>query len=332
MKRSLVAILGGVLLGALVAVPSAGASSAASSEVTVQVPVRLVQAPITNALYGMTTIRIGNSAPIRVTVDTGSVGLRLLPGAWKTVPAGVRMTDRRITWVADGERLQGRVGAGTFGISGLRGEYPITFMFMDKSRWTEQAADQGIQGVLGIGLSRQDLPNPITTLPSNVGRQWTVRFHPNAARTGGSGALVLGADVPAESFTTFPLTTQGVNANGVPLWDDQAADACWKIGAIPEICGATYFDSMAPFMLIKGTAFKRLRTNSQGFLVSGTDISMAAPNTGFYAWNFTSGQRFGLNRAKVSTSGDTLINTSSALYSAFTVAYDVREGVVTLSE
>ncbi len=332
MQRSLVALMGGTLLGALIAVPSAGASPAASSEVTVQVPVRLVQAPITNALYGMTTIRIGNSAPIRVTVDTGSVGLRLLPGAWKTVPAGVTMSNRRITWVADGERLQGRVGTGVFSISGLRGEYPIEFMFMNTSKWTEQAGDEGIQGVLGIGMSRQNLPNPLTTLPGNVGRQWTVHFSPNRAGTGGTGALVLGAEVPAHTLATFNPRTQGLDAQGVPLWDDQAAQGCWKIGRIPEVCGATYFDSMAPFMLVKGDDFAKLRTGNGGFLVSGTSVAMSAPNSSFYAWRFDSGQRFGVNRVKVSGSGRTLVNTSSALYSAFTVAYDVQEGVVTLTE
>ncbi|MFM8597536.1 MAG: hypothetical protein ACKOJC_08405 [Actinomycetota bacterium] len=331
MKRSLVALAGGALIIALTT-PPAGAAPTVAAPVTVDVPVRLVQAPITKALYGMTTVRIGNSKPIRVTVDTGSVGLRLLPGAWKTVPSGVTMTDRRITWAADGERLQGRIGSGLFGISGLRGDYPISFMFMDKSSWTEQAAAQGIQGVLGIGLSRQDLPNPLTTLPGNVGRQWTVRFTPNTARTGGTGALVLGADVPAQSFTTFDLRTQGQDPQGVPLWDDQAADACWVIGALSEICGDTYFDSMAPFMLIKGSDFAPLRTTTGGFLASGISISMGAPHTSFYAWNFTSGQRFGLNRAKVSATGRTLINTSSAIYSAFTVAYDVTEGVITLSD
>ena len=331
MKRALIALIGACCATALVAAP-AGATPAASSSVTVDVPVRLVQAPITKALYGMTTIRIGDSAPIRVTVDTGSVGLRLLPGAWKTVPAGVQLTNRRITWAADGERLQGRVGSGVFSISGLRGAYPVDFMFMNQSAWTEKAAAQGIQGVMGIGLSRQDLQNPLTSLTGNVGREWTLRFSPNATRTGGTGSLALGADVPAGSFSTFNLRTQGENARGVPLWNDQKASACWTIGSLDEICGATYFDSMAPFMLVKGSAFSSLTTTTGGFLPSGVGISMAAPGAGFYAWNFASGQRFGLNRVKVSPSGGTLINTSSALYSAFTVAYDVDLGVVTLSD
>lgn len=331
MKRT-VGVLLGVLIVAILGGGPAAAVSVRQATITVTVPVRLVQAPTTNALYGMTTIRIGDSAPIRVTVDTGSVGLRLLPGAWKTVPTGVRVSDRRITWVADGKRLQGKVGSGVFAISGLRGEYPISFMFMNESSWTQKAAAQGIQGVLGIGMSRQDLPNPLTTLPGNVGRQWTVRFNPNPARTGGNGSLVLGAEVPATSFTTFTPRTQGQDAQGVPLWNDQAATGCWKIGRLSEVCGPTYFDSMAPFMLVKGEDFARLRTGNAGFLTSGISVAMSAPHSSFYAWNFTSGQRFGVNRVKVSPSGNTLVNTSSALYSAFTVAYDVQEGVIALSE
>lgn len=324
-------------VGALVLIASAGVASPgtaaepAESPVVVNVPIRLVQAPITKALYGMTTIRIGDSKPIRVTVDTGSVGLRLLPGAWKTVPSGVIMTNRRITWAADGEKLQGRVGKGRFSISGLSGEYPVDFMFMDQSKWTDSASAEGIQGVMGIGMSRQDLMNPLTSLAGNAGREWTVHYRPNAARTGGTGTLALGASVPVRTFTTFRPRSQGVNGENVPLWDDQAARGCWKVGSLSEVCGGTYFDSMAPFMLIKGSAFARVPVEKSGFAKSGTPISFAAPGTGFYAWNFNAGERFGLNRAKVSGTGKTLVNTSSAIYSAFTVAYSVRLGIVTLS-
>lgn len=319
-------------LAASAGVASSGtAAQPAASPVVVNVPIQLVQAPITNALYGMTTIRIGGSKPLHVTVDTGSVGLRLLPGAWKTVPSGVTMTNRSITWTTDGQQLQGRVGQGQFSISGLSGEYPVGFMFMNESTWTKSAAAEGIQGVMGIGMSRQNLMNPLTSLSGNAGRQWTLHYAPNSARTGGTGTLALGASVPVTTFTTFHPRSQGINGANVPLWDDQAARGCWKVGSLSEVCGGTYFDSMAPFMLIKGTSFAKVPVDKSGFATDGTSISFAAPGTGFYVWNFKAGQRFGLNRAKVSGSGRTLVNTSSAIYSAFTVAYSVRRGIVALS-
>lgn len=331
MRIPLLAGLGITLTLGLAAPATAAPLAPAVEPVVVNVPVDLVQAPDTHALYGMTTIRIGDSAPIRVTVDTGSVGLRLLPGAWKTVPKGVVMSQRKITWAVDGQRLSGKVGSGRFSISGLVGSYPVDFMFMNESSWAKSAAAEGIQGVLGIGMSRQNLMNPLTSLTGNVGRQWTLHFSPNEARTGGKGTLALGALVPPTSFTTFHPSSQGFNGEDVPLWNDQAAQGCWKIGSLSQICGGTYFDSMAPFMLIKGTSFAKVPVDSNGFVKTGTPISMGGPRTSFYAWNFDAGTRFGLNRAKVSASGKTLVNTSSALYSAFTVAYDVVRGIVTLS-
>ena len=312
--------------------PDAASPAALTDSVQVTVPVRLTPAPETRALYGMTTIKIGNSRPIRVVVDTGSVGLRLLPGAWKTTPSRVQMTNRRITWATDGQRLSGKVGIGNFTIAGMTGTTPIEFMFMNQSKWTKDAAAQGIQGVLGIGLSRQDLPNPLTTLSGDVSRHWSLHFNPNLKRNGGNGQLILGAPASPRAVATIPLRTQGTSPTGHLYWDDQAADACWKFGTLDDVCGSTYFDSVAPFMLAKGSAFASLPTAKAGLLEPGTEVHMAAPGAAFYVWNFDSGLRFGDNAVKVSTSGRTLINTGSALYSTFTVTYDAVAGTVSLSQ
>lgn len=314
----------------LVGSAAAAPLSPTADNVVVDIPLTLKQSPETRALYGMTTIRIGNSAPIRVTVDTGSVGLRLLPGAWKTTPKGVSISDRKISWVVDGQRLGGRVGTAPFSISNIHATTPINFMWMNENSWTKDAVRQGIQGVLGIGLSKQQLINPLTALPGDVSRHWSVAFHPNAARTGGTGNLVLGATTPSDALATIPLPTQGVSPNGHLYWNDQAANVCWKIADVAE-CGATYFDSMAPFMLIKGSAFAALPTTKLGLLEPGTSVQMGAPGAAFYVWNFNSGLRFGYNAAKVSGRGNTLVNTGSALYSAFTVTYDAVRGSVALS-
>lgn len=322
---------------ALVAV-SAGAAGAvpvaptAADDVLVKIPLNLKQSPETRALYGMTTIRIGNSAPIRVVVDTGSVGLRLLPTAWKSLPRDVFITERKMTWHVDGKRLRGRVGVGPFTISNVPGTEPITFMWMNNNSWAKAAAREGIQGVLGIGLSDQLLINPLTVLPGDLGRHWSLGFDPNRARTAGTGTLVLGAQNPASAIATIPLPFEGTSPDGRLYWDDQAADACWQFGTSDRICGATYFDSMAPFTLIKGEAFADLPTTKAGLLEPGTSVSMGAPGAAFYAWEFNAGLRFGDNVAKVSPRGSTLINTGSSLYSTFTVTYDAVRGVVALTD
>jgi hypothetical protein len=332
-------ILAGATAAAIALVPMAASAAPApvapatpGEPVLVKVPLKLIKAPKTRGLYGMALITIGDSQPIRVAVDTGSVGLRLLPGAWKTTPAGVNITKKKISWVLDGQRLSGRVGTAPFAISGVHAKFPIDFMWMDSNSWTKSAVKSGIQGVLGIGLSDQQLVNPLTLLPGAVSAHWSLRFYPNKLRTGGTGELVLGALPSSQAIATIPLMSQGISATGGEYWNDKAAPVCWQLGDLDRTCAPTYFDSMAPFMFVKGGDFAGLPTSRIGLLDTGTPVSMGAPGAAFYLWNFDAGKIFGLNAVKVSPRGPNLINAGSAMYSAFTVTYDAERGSVTFTE
>ncbi|MCH9737626.1 MAG: hypothetical protein K0U42_02580, partial [Actinomycetia bacterium] len=82
-----------LLVIALLALPFSSASAADSDSdnypsravttpVKVKVPIRTVNTPGTNGQNGIVQIRVGNSAPFSVMVDTGIVGLVVFPGAW----------------------------------------------------------------------------------------------------------------------------------------------------------------------------------------------------------------------------------------------------------
>ena len=73
-------ILAGATAAAIALVPMAAsaaptpvAPATPGEPVLVQVPLKLIKAPKTRGLYGMALITIGDSQPIRVAVDTGSV-------------------------------------------------------------------------------------------------------------------------------------------------------------------------------------------------------------------------------------------------------------------
>ena len=57
-------------------------SAAVAVPVTVNVPIRTIDTPGTSGQGGIVEIRVGKSAPFAVMLDTGSVGLRVFPGAW----------------------------------------------------------------------------------------------------------------------------------------------------------------------------------------------------------------------------------------------------------
>ena len=203
---------------------------------------------------------------------------------------------------------------------------------MKSNSWTKSAVKAGIQGILGIGLSDQQLVNPLTLLPGAVSAHWSLRFNPNVARTGGTGILTLGALPSSESVMTIPLKSQGISATGGEYWNDKAAPVCWQFGDLDRTCAPTYFDSMAPFMMVKGADFAGLPLGAAGILASGTEVGMGAPGAAFYAWDFEAGKIFGYNVVKVSPKGPNLINAGSAMYSAFTVTYDTERGTVTFVE
>lgn len=327
------AVLAGTLALAVPAAASAAPTTLpAASPVTVNVPIRVVSAPLSNSLNGLVSIRVGNSKPITVLLDTGSVGLRLFENAWKQPPAGVVVTKKPTSLTVRGVTFSGDTGSGVVEIAGVRTTEPVTFQVVTGSNpYITQAVKQGYQGILGIGLSRQDLPNPLSVLPGNVGRHWSVAFHANAKRTGGVGELILGALPVANADANVSLPFQGTGTYDQPLWNDQSATMCWSIGVATKTCTATYFDSVLPYVLAKGSVFAKLPADSKGYLKQGRGVSVRAQGAAFSYWNFTSGRTLSSDVVKVSPNGRGLVNMGNAAYFDYTVTYDLIRGMVSFS-
>lgn len=310
-------------------------SDTARVQPTVALPVQSVTSPGRGGLNGVTTVRVGRSAPMRVIIDTGFSGLLLFPGAWDRVPGGVSMTRTRGAVTApDGSRLRGIRGSATMTFNGVTTAVPVPFLYSAAtSAYARQWERLGVYGLMGVGTKGGgSLINPLTALPGNLGLRWSIHFdRPVAGRGGKRGQIVLGAQLPVEPVMSFQLKPNGQNANGALLWNDQAAAGCWRFGTRPEVCVDTWFDAAFNIMRVKGSAFRGVPQDRQGWVRSGTRVQVAAEGAAFVGSTFRAGSSPSRNKAKVIGSGSSLINTGNSYYFDYTISYDTVVGRLSLS-
>lgn len=307
-------------------------SRAVTTSVKVKVPVRTIDTPGTNGQSGIVEIRVGNSAPFAVMLDTGSVGLRVFPGAWGTKPISVKLGSEKTTTTSAGQNFKGVIGKAPMTLSGVSTTFSVPFQYVNTSSpyiglWTAR----NVYGILGIGTGEGDLTNPLVALPGSLGLRWSVHFERKIGGVGRLGSLVLGAEAPASTEMDFDLPSLGKNINGALLWDDHSAQGCWRFGKKPEWCGDTWFDSGFTKMRVKGLIFKRLPQGANGLLRTGTPVELAAPGSAFVAHKFVSGNQASRNYVRVIPAGVGTINTGNSFYFDYTVTYNVAIGHIYFS-
>ncbi|MDP2288874.1 MAG: hypothetical protein Q8M73_09970 [Actinomycetota bacterium] len=319
---------------ALLSVPSgnawaADAVVASGDRLPVSVPIRTIDTPDRTGQNGIVSIRVGSSSPMSVMLDTGSVGLRL----WDGKPAGAVATSVTAPSSAGGAPLPGQYAKAAISIGGVRTSTAVPFQLISTdSNYIKQWKSKGIAGILGIGVSRGPLPNPLTALPGSLGTRWSVHFA--RSRSGvvdRSGALVLGARAPGSAIMNFQLSPQGQSSAGVLLWDDHAASGCWTFGSLVEQCVPTWFDSGFTVMRIKGKSFASLPSVAGDLLRPGTVVTLAAGSSAYVAHRFVAGHLGSRNLARVLGSGRSVINTGNSFYFDYTVSYDIALGKLALS-
>lgn len=308
-------------------------SRAVTAPVQVKVPIRTVNTPGSNGQSGIVVIRVGNSAPFSVMLDTGSVGLRVFAGAWGTKPTSVQLRSERITTTSAGQNFKGAVGRAPMTFSGVTTTFPVPFQYVNASSpYIGLWKARNVYGILGIGTGSGDLTNPLVALPGTLGLRWSVNFKRQIAGVSRLGALVLGAEAPADSVMSFSLPPLGKNVNGALLWDDHSARGCWRFGIRPEWCGNTWFDSGFTKMRVKGRIFKNLPQKIAGQLNAGTRVELAAPGSAFVAHKFLGGNQDSRNFVRVLPVGVGTINTGNSFYFDYTVTYNVAIGHIYFSK
>lgn len=321
MRRSV--IVGSVLLALGMASLTAGAAAAAPVPTIatartgpqVDIPIRMAKAPLSNGQNGLVRIRLGSAPPFWVMLDTGSVGLRVFPGGWSG-------------------KVESGFGTAPFSINGVKTTTDIKFQVAPTTNpYIGAWRLQGVYGILGVGVGRSPLPNPLSLLRGDLGKRWSIHFvRTPSANSQREGSLTLGAIVPAGAQATFPLTTQGQAASGVKLWADHKVQACWTIGRTPDLCVDTWFDSGFHLTRVKGSAFADVPTEKAGVVRKGTLTRMSAPGAAFAVWEFRAGTTPSRDVVQIfSNKGASSINTGNVPYFDYTVSYDIDRGLIALS-
>lgn len=330
------AILGTVASFALVfsAVPAQADSDsslvptqAVKVPITVSVPISTIRTPGTGGSNGIVEIVVGRSAPLSVMLDTGSVGLRL----WSGSHPSMRISNKKINASVGGLKIPGFIGSAPVTLNGVSTTLDVPFQYINTDNpYIDQWKRIGVSGILGIGVGTGDLTNPLVALPGDLGLHWSVHFSGLGIGAKKSGALILGARAPANANMFFQLPPAGSNVNGALLWDDHAANGCWKFGRQPEMCVPTWFDSGFTVMRVKGRQFSRLPTASANQLRPGTRVTLSVPTSSFIGDSFVAGSSASRNLVRVIDSGRATINTGNSVYFEYTVTYNVATGGIYL--
>lgn len=314
--------------------PLNGGESSAGQPVQIDVPVPTVAAPGREGMNGVVEIRVGRSAPFKVAVDTGSVGLRVFPGAWGPRPRGVSIGQQRLTSASAGRSIPGLLGKATMTIGGVTTTRPLGFQYVDSSSPLVPAwAAKGVYGILGIGTGRYQLTNPLSALPGEAGTSWSLNLGGiPRTRTPGLGHLILGAADPVDAVASFQLPPLGPDGYGALLWNDHAAPGCWTFGRTGEHCVDTWFDSGGHPVRVKGAVFSRVKTNAAKQVRTGTSVSFSSTGSAFSAWQIKSGRIASENQVVLVPSGRGGVNTGNAIYFDYTVTYDTVRGLISLTD
>lgn len=334
-------VVSAVALTTAVALPARGAdldtgassSPAAREAPSVSIPVRTIDSP-RGGENGTILMRVGQSAPLRVIVDTGFSGLITFPGAWDKRPAGVRLGDGRVAIDPSGfTTLRGLPATAPMTFNGVTTTTRVPFVAMTQDNPLVRSwKRKGVDGLLGIGTKGEGMVNPFSTLPGVLGLRWSIHFQRTATENGGRlGEIVLGAEPPTESFMSLSLPYLGQDANGALLWDDQAATGCWRFGKRPETCVPTQLDAAFNVTRVFGKRYATLPTMRNGDLRTGTEVAFAEPGAAFAGINYRAGDRASKNLTRVVDRGRARVVIGNSLYFDNVVTYNTITGNVSIS-
>ena len=343
MLKKILAGLTGVGVLTLAAGCAASGSSAAHEIVASQpvvVHVRVLDGQGTpQGARPIVDVRVGNSTPVPVLLDTGSSGLRIFDSAIRTgTGSGVTLTSKKsnITY-AGGHRFTGVVADAVVAVGSSPTRLPIAFGYVQRafciaakptcpaSGGMSGFEKSGADGILGIGTqsSGGGIVSPSFGMPAPLGQRWSLHL------AGSSGALTLGARATTGA-TAIPMTKIGSSA-GHDLWADSSLPLCVTVGTTSQ-CVPGLFDSGTYTMQISGSALGRAPTVAgSDHAVSGTPVTVARRGSAHPFWRFTSGPTKSADLVTVKARSGAFVNTGVQVFFDFTVTYDDAAGVVSLS-
>lgn len=314
------------------------AEPAAVSTAPVHIPLTVTKNPKFGVYKATLDVGIGNLAPLQIGFDTGSSGLHIwLDAHLRQRGSGVHCTKQTTSEtygnppriIFHGVICHAKLHFGTFETPT---EVPIAFM----TSYTCPVDNEGCSaelnspkamngyGDFGAGLTGQmftdgQVPNPILTLPGNLGSTYSITL------TDTTGELVLGAQEPpgaVEFHLTQNQTTEGVKwtlGNTCLFVDGMAIDRCLLIS----------FDTGNGVPWIHNADTQGIPVVN-GLVKAGTRIGFAPPGSATEALSVLAGTSFA-DSIKVTDGSQALTNVSIQVFLNQVVTYDNTRGVISFA-
>lgn len=310
---------------------TASHSAAQIQSASVQVPIDEVDLSDGTRRY-VVTIEI-DGHPIEAGLDTGSVGLRVLPGVVDTAATKTVGPVQRYGYGA-GTTLEGPVVRTALsigdlqkssrwqiiraiGCSAARPDCPAARI--DSRKFGIQGnglAGEGFRAILGVGLANADLPNPFEEIGAH---RWIIEL-PRPGESS-SGRLILNpSDEQIAGFTPLLL----VDPHRLRLND--AVRACLEHDGGKPICAPTLIDSGAPGIELVNHTADVGWTEGVGARLNFEQRADTALGVRFILGRRTQASRFD---AVVDPRVDgTRIRSGLLTYFAYDVLYDADHGTI----
>jgi hypothetical protein len=287
-------------------------------------------------------VRVGDSKPVPVLLDTGSSGLHIFDTAVNTgTGSGVTLTsDRSDITYSGGHRFTGVVASAIVTIGSYATKTPVGFAYVKqafciptKPRCPASGGIPGFEqsgtfGILGIGTqsSGGGITSPILGMPGFLGETWSLHL------AGRSGTLTLGAQLPAaQSATNIQMRRIGTSPDGA-LWADSSLPLCLRVGESNE-CVRGLFDSGTYTMQISGPALDHAPTiTGTDHVVDGTPVAVTLSGAKKPFWTFRAGTTKSADLVTVKTGRGRFVNTGVQAFYDFTITYDDTTGQIRLSQ
>lgn len=315
---------------AVLALAAGLVSTQAPGAERIVVPVTAVAMP-NGAMRYSVPVSVGGAAPIQAMLDTGSAGLRLLPGAVE--PSRYKTLNRSMkARFGSGVELDGALAKADVAVGGFEAG-ATTIQVADTAKClpgreqcpAAKAGDQPYRisgvfsAVLGIGLR----PNPADNPLELAGDQAWILILPKPGDEGPGELILNPTEADRAGFSLIKLEKR--DAPERSGWLDNALPGCLSWEGDKPVCGPTFLDSGTPqFSLVASGRQVTWRPGLPARLAFGED----GPALDF-KFGEGSGARMRLSPPEPGHPREGL-NTGVLPYYRFAVLYDAKAGVIGL--
>lgn len=228
-----------------------------------EIPLRQVMLPDGERRYGI-QIKVGNTS-IEAGLDSGSTGLRILPGTLADGDAKGGGPSDSYSYGA-GTKFDGEVGTGTLGIGALSA--PATMQLIQNvgcrrdiprcpasrvplAQFGIQGSGfpgQGFKAILGVNMADADVDNPFRAIGA---RRWIIEL-PRPEDSAPGRIILNPSDDEVKDFITMPILAAYAREKGGV--HDAVTGCIINDTSKQKACGALLMDTGAPGILVNNGA------------------------------------------------------------------------------